>query len=190
MVTINTTPISGVLEIIPERYVDHRGFFSETYSDRRLAEHGVHETFVQDNHSHSRFKGVLRGLHFQREPYAQAKLIWVTSGSIFDVAVDIRKGSPTYGKWFGLEISAAKGNQIFVPRGFAHGFVTLEENTDIFYKVSNHYMREEERAIRYDDPEIGVDWPLGLDNLVVSDKDKDAYLLSDVDNNHVYTGGE
>lgn len=190
MVTVNKTAISGVLEIIIDRHVDHRGFFSETYSDRRLAEHGIHDVFVQDNHSHSSHRGVLRGLHFQREPYGQAKLIWVTSGSIFDVAVDIRKGSPTFGKWVGLEISAAKGNQVFVPKGFAHGFVALEANTDIFYKVSNHYARDAERAIRFDDPEIGIDWPIELDTLIVSDKDRAAAFLADVDNNFEYTGDE
>lgn len=190
MITVNKTSIAGVLEIIPDRFPDPRGYFSEIYSDRRLAEHGVHEIFVQDNHSHSRGLGVLRGLHFQREPYGQAKLIWVASGSIFDVAVDIRKGSPTYGKWVGLEISADKGNQVFVPKGFAHGFVTLEPDTDVYYKVSGQYAREEERAIRYDDPEIGIDWPMDLEALVVSDKDRDASLLVDVDNNYEYTGGK
>lgn len=189
MATVNETSISNVLEIIPDRFTDPRGFFSETYSVRRLAEYGIHETFVQDNHSHSRYRGVLRGLHFQRAPYGQAKLIWVTSGSIFDVAVDIRKGSPTYGQWVGFEISAEKGNQVFMPQGFAHGFVTLEPNTDIFYKVSNYYARGEERAIRYDDPQIGIDWPLDLETLVVSDKDRDAMHLADVDNNHEYSGG-
>lgn len=190
MVTVNKTSIPDVLEIMPDRFVDPRGFFSETYSDRRLAEYGIHETFVQDNHSCSRYRGVLRGLHFQRAPYGQAKLIWVMSGSIFDVAVDIRKGSPTYGKWVGLEISAEKGNQVFVPKGFAHGFVTLEPDTHIYYKVSDYYARGEERAIRYDDPQIGIDWPMDLDTLVVSDKDRDALLLAEVDNNHEYSRSE
>lgn len=188
MLTINKTPIDGVLEIIPKRHQDHRGFFSEIYSDKDFAEHGIHQTFVQDNHSFSRYKAVLRGLHFQKEPRAQAKLIWVTSGSIYDVVVDIRKGSPTYSKWFGIEISAAKGNQLFVPKGFAHGFMTLEENTDIFYKVTDHYARDEERAIRFDDPEIGIGWPVELDGVVISDKDKAAPNLADVDNNYEFTG--
>jgi dTDP-4-dehydrorhamnose 3,5-epimerase len=186
MSIVNETSLAGVLEIIPTRFFDNRGFFSETYSSQGLREHGVELDFIQDNHSHSHQAGVIRGLHFQREPFAQAKLIQVINGSIYDVAVDIRKGSPTYGKWVGIEITAEKGNQLFVPSGFAHGFVTLEPNTDILYKVTNYYCKEEERAIRYNDPSIGINWPTNFDELIVSDKDEEAPFLNQIDNNNIY----
>lgn len=185
---IKETSLPGVLELTPKRFSDHRGFFSEIYSRRRLQEYGIELDFVQENHSHSIDAGVLRGLHFQREPHAQAKLLCVTRGSLFDVVVDIRKGSPTFGKWVGLEISAEKGNQLLVPKGFAHGFVTLQANTDIFYKVTEFYSSEADRSIRYDDPEIGIDWPLGQGALIISDKDKSAPSLANVDNNYEYRG--
>lgn len=190
MTIIKETAISGVVEIHPDRFDDHRGFFSETYSHRRLAQFGINETFVQDNLSFSVSPSVLRGLHFQREPHAQAKLISVITGSVFDVVVDIREGSPTYRKWFGLEISAKKGNQLFVPKGFAHGFLTLEPNTSVFYKVSDYYSQDDERSIRYDDPEIGIAWPVTSDKHVISDKDNDAPKLVDIDNNYKYFEGK
>nr|WP_047033015.1 dTDP-4-dehydrorhamnose 3,5-epimerase [Hoeflea sp. IMCC20628] len=189
MTTNKETAISGVLEIYPDRFDDDRGFFSEIYNLRRLAALGINETFVQDNLSLSTYPPVLRGLHFQRRPHAQAKLIGVMTGSIFDVIVDIREGSPTYKQWFGLKISAKKGNQLFVPKGFAHGFLTLEANTSVFYKVTDYYSKEDERSIRYDDPDIGITWPATSDDPIISDKDKAAPMLVDVDNNYKYLGG-
>jgi dTDP-4-dehydrorhamnose 3,5-epimerase len=172
--------LEGVLEIIPERFTDERGFFSESYNRNALAEHGFTQPFVQDNHSLSRQRGVLRGLHFQVAPFVQAKLLRVLAGSIFDVAVDIRDRSPTYGQWTGLELSAARGNQILVPGGFAHGFVTLEPDTQVFYKVTAPYSKAHERGIRFDDPEIGIKWPLKASEMVLSDKDRNAPTLAEL----------
>ena len=163
--------LDGVMEIVPRRFGDERGFFSETWSARSLSEHGLDIEFVQDNHSLSREPGVLRGLHFQLPPFAQAKLVRVTRGAILDVAVDIRTGSPTYGRWCSLEVSAEAWNQILVPIGFAHGFVTLEPDTEVLYKTSAPYAPEHERAIRYDDPAIGIAWPLEADP-VLSERDR------------------
>lgn len=188
MTKIVETKLPGVFEIVPPRFGDERGYFSETYNARVLAKHGLKLDFVQDNHSLSRDKGVLRGLHFQRDPWAQDKLVRVTRGAVFDVAVDIRKGSPFYGQWVGIEITAEKGNQLLVPRGFAHGFVTLEPNTEFLYKVTNPYSKEEDRSVRFDDPAIGIDWPLSVDALTLSDKDKQAPLLADSDNTFIFEG--
>lgn len=182
------TKLPGVYEIIPHRFSDERGFFTETYSAARLADKGIVLDFVQDNHSMSRDKGVLRGLHFQREPWAQDKLVQVVRGSVFDVAVDIRQGSPTYAQWVGVTLTADLGNQLFIPRGFAHGFVTLEPNTQFVYKVTNPYSPSEDRSIRFCDPAIGIDWGVQPDTLILSDKDKTAPLLADSDNTFVYKG--
>ena len=134
---------------------------------------------MQDNHSLSRAAGVLRGLHYQLPPFAQDKLVRVVRGAIFDVAVDIRKNSPTFGRWLGLEVSAEKWNQILVPRGFAHGFVTLVPNTEVVYKVTERYAPEYDRSIRFDDPAIGIDWPVPAAGITLSDKDRGAPLLAD-----------
>ena len=128
--------------------------------------------FVQDNHSYSRARGVLRGLHYQLPPAGQDKLVRVTRGSVFDVAVDIRRGSSTFGRWAGLVLSASEWNQLFVPRGFAHGFVTLEQDCEVLYKVSAPFAPELDRAIRFDDPDIGIDWPVALEDASLSDKDR------------------
>jgi dTDP-4-dehydrorhamnose 3,5-epimerase len=173
--------LDGLLELRPELYSDERGFLSEVWREDYMAETGIDVRFVQDNHSFSTVRGVLRGLHFQQPPAAQDKLVRVSRGSIFDVAVDIRSGSTTFGKWAGLVISAAEWNQLFVPRGFAHGFVTLEEDTEVLYKVSAPYSPEHERAVRYDDPAIGIEWPVAAGELILSDKDCSAPPLAEVD---------
>lgn len=177
MSEIRSTGLDGVLEIVPARFDDARGFFSETYNAAQLAKVGIGLTFVQDNHSLSARRGVLRGLHYQLPPCAQDKLVRVVRGAIFDVAVDIRKGSPTFKKWIGVELSAQKWNQLLVPKGFAHGFVTLTENTEVVYKVTEYYSPEQDRSIRYDDPDIAIDWPVPVGELQLSDKDVTAPRL-------------
>jgi len=178
---VRSLGLEGVFEIVPRKFGDHRGFFSETYSAKSLAEAGIDLQFVQDNHSYSAAKGVLRGLHYQLPPRAQDKLVRVVRGAILDVAVDIRKSSPTFGKWISLEVSAEKWNQILVPKGFAHGFVTLVENTEVVYKVTDYYSPEHDRSIRFDDPAIGIDWPIPASGVQLSDKDRNAPLLADAD---------
>ena len=186
MLEINHLGLDGVVEITPKRFADDRGFFSETYNANALKEAGIDIDFVQDNHSLSVHQGVLRGLHFQTPPFAQDKLVRVTRGSVYDVIVDIRKNSPTFGKWVGIEISAQKWNQVLVPKGFAHGFLTLEPNTEFLYKVSNYYSKECDRSVRFDDPAIGVKWPLASKALTLSDKDRNAPLLADTDTGFTY----
>jgi dTDP-4-dehydrorhamnose 3,5-epimerase len=170
--------IDGVLEIIPKRHGDARGFFVETYNAERFAQAGIDLLFVQDNHSYSAAAGVLRGLHYQLAPRAQDKLLRVIRGSILDVAVDIRRGSKTFGKWVALEVSAEKGNQILVPKGFAHGFVTLVPDTEVLYKVTDTYSQAHDRSIRFDDPAIGIEWPSSAGGFQLSDKDLKAPLLA------------
>lgn len=179
MVEVRELDLAGVYEITPQRFGDDRGFFSETYSAPRLAAAGIDLVFVQDNHSLSRTAGVLRGLHYQLPPFAQDKLIRVVRGAIFDVAVDIRRSSPTFGSWLGLEVSAEKWNQILVPKGFAHGFVTLVPDTEVVYKVTERYSPEHDRSIRFDDPAIGIDWRTSAADVTLSDKDRNAPLLAD-----------
>jgi dTDP-4-dehydrorhamnose 3,5-epimerase len=174
--------LDGVVELRPLRRDDERGFFSETWRDEWLADIGVDARFVQDNHSYSRSRGVLRGLHFQNPPAAQDKLVRVTRGAIFDVAVDIRQQSPTFGKWAGVILSADEWNQLFVPRGFAHGFVALEDASEVLYKVSAPYSPAFERTIRFDDPAIAIDWPIERSQIILSSKDESAPALADVDN--------
>ncbi|MBP1887314.1 dTDP-4-dehydrorhamnose 3,5-epimerase [Sinorhizobium mexicanum] len=169
--------LAGVLEILPRRIGDERGFFSETWNARQFAEHGVALHFVQDNHSYSASRGVLRGLHYQLPPYAQDKLVRVVKGAVFDVAVDIRRGAPTFAQWVAIEISARKWNQLLVPKGFAHGFLTLEPDTEVIYKVTNPYSPTHDRAIRFDDPEIAIAWPLPVAQLQLSEKDRTAPQL-------------
>lgn len=173
--------LKDVLEVTPRRFEDARGFFSETYNAERFAEAGIDLVFVQDNHSYSASVGVLRGLHYQLAPRAQDKLVRVVHGAILDIAVDIRRSSPDFGRWVALEVSAQKGNQILVPKGFAHGFVTLVANTEVIYKVTDFYSPEHDRSIRFDDPEIGIDWPFAPSSLVLSDKDRTAPLLADTE---------
>jgi dTDP-4-dehydrorhamnose 3,5-epimerase len=173
--------LDGVFEISPRKFGDDRGFFSETYNAKSFAEAGIDLTFVQDNHSYSAAKGVVRGLHYQLPPFAQDKLVRVTRGAILDVAVDIRKSSPSFGKWVALEVSAEKWNQILVPKGFAHGFMTLVENTEVIYKVTEYYSPEHDRSIRFDDPAIGIDWPISSSSVQLSDKDQKAPLFADAE---------
>jgi dTDP-4-dehydrorhamnose 3,5-epimerase len=170
-VQVESLAIPDVKILTPKRFGDARGFFSETYNKAAFAEHGLSLDFVQDNHSMSQAVGVLRGLHFQTPPFAQDKLVRVVKGRIFDVAVDIRQGSPTYGQWVGAEISAEAWNQILVPVGFAHGFVTLEPDTEVIYKVTAPYAPEHDRGIAWDDPDVAVSWPLNGIRPTLSDKD-------------------
>ena len=169
--------------IVPKRWVDDRGYFAETYSKASYLEHGIDVEFLQDNHSLSRKVGTLRGLHFQVPPHTQGKLVRCGRGAIFDVAVDIRRGSPTYGKWEGFELSAENGHQLYVPVGFAHGFVTLEADSEIVYKCTDYYAPETEGAVRWDS--CGIDWPLSVDP-ILSDKDAIAPALADFDSPFVY----
>lgn len=178
---IERTALYGLLQLTPRRFRDHRGFFAETYSARVLAEYGIIEQLVQDNHSLSAEAGTVRGLHFQAPPHAQAKLVRCGRGALFDVAVDIRKGSPTYGKWFGAELSFENGRQLFIPAGFAHGFVTRAPDTEIVYKCSDYYAPETEGALRFDDPGIGIDWGLNGVPAILSEKDAAAGLLANFD---------
>ncbi|MEX3010170.1 dTDP-4-dehydrorhamnose 3,5-epimerase [Hoeflea sp. TYP-13] len=173
--------LDGVLEIKPQQFGDERGFFSETYNRARLAESGINLEFVQDNFSYSAQKGVLRGLHYQLPPAAQDKLVRVSRGSILDVAVDIRKDSATFGQWVSLIISAEAWNQILVPKGFAHGFLTLEDHTEVVYKVTEYYSPQHDRCIRFDDSQIGIDWPVDTADVILSDKDRIAPGLSNAD---------
>lgn len=166
------TEISDVKLIVPRIHRDHRGFFSETYNKAGLAELGANLEFVQDNHSLSVERGVVRGLHFQIPPFAQDKLVRVIRGSVFDVAVDIRRGSSTYGKHVSRTISAADWNQFLVPAGFAHGFCTLEPNTEVIYKVTNYYSPEHDRGLLWNDPDLGIAWPVAENEAILSDKDK------------------
>lgn len=173
--------LDGVWEVLPQRFGDDRGFFSETYNSIRFAEAGLDLAFVQDNHSYSAARGVLRGLHYQLTPRAQDKLVRVVRGAILDVAVDIRRSSPTFGQWVSLVVSAEKWNQVLVPKGFAHGFVTLEDHTEVVYKVTDLYSPDHDRSIRFDDPNIGIEWPADLGVFQLSDKDRKARSLADAE---------
>ena len=177
--------IGNLIHIKPRRHGDRRGFFAETYSRRKYSELGIDVEFVQDNHSLSQEVGTLRGLHFQAPPHAQAKLLRCGRGAIFDVAVDIRLGSPTYGKWEGYELTAENGEQLYVPVGFAHGFVTLEPDSEIVYKCSDYYAPETEGAVLWNDPDIGIDWPTEADP-IMSDKDAVAPLLCEIESPFVF----
>jgi len=183
---IETTALDGVLIITPTRFGDARGFFSETWNRAQLAEHDITLDFVQDNQSLSARKGTLRGLHFQTPPHAQAKLVRCGRGALLDVAVDIRRGSPTYGQWVAEELSAQNGRQLLVPVGFAHGFVTLEDDTEILYKCTAYYAPDCDRALQFDDPEIAVNWGIARDAAVLSEKDAAAPSLAALDNPFVW----
>ena len=178
---MNFTPtdLPDVLLVEPKKHGDARGFFSETYSRKAFADNGISCEFVQDNQSLSGSRGVLRGLHYQLPPTAQDKLVRVIRGAILDVAVDVRRGSPTFAKWVAVELSADNWRQLFVPRGFAHGFVTLADNTEVCYKVSNPYDPTTERGIRFDDPALAIDWRVAPDNLTLSDRDTKHPALAD-----------
>jgi dTDP-4-dehydrorhamnose 3,5-epimerase len=172
------TEIADVRILKPVRHVDPRGFFSEVFKENVLREHGIDIRFVQDNHSLSASKGVVRGLHFQVPPFAQAKLLRVTSGSVFDVAVDIRWGSPSFGRHVAAVLSASDWNQIFIPEGFAHGYCTLEPDTEIIYKVNAYYSPEHDRGLLWSDPALGIAWPVSPDEALLSDRDRKHPVLS------------
>lgn len=163
--------IPDVKIIRPKKFGDHRGFFSETYNKKTFEAAGLTYDFVQDNQSLSAEVGTVRGLHFQLPPFAQDKLLRVVKGSVFDVAVDIRRGSPTFGRHVSAVISAAEWNQILIPVGFAHGFCTLEPDTEVIYKVTNYYSAEHDRGLLWNDPDLGIDWPVPADKARLSDKD-------------------
>ena len=171
--------------IKPNRHGDHRGFFAETYSRKKYLEYGIDVEFVQDNHSISKELGTLRGLHFQAPPHAQAKLVRCGRGALFDVAVDIRRGSPNYGKWEGYELTAENGYQLYVPIGFAHGFMTLEQESEIVYKCTDYYAPETEKSISWKDPDIKICWPK-LDKPILSEKDAGAPILEDFESPFIY----
>ncbi len=178
------TSLPGVFIIEPEIHGDRRGWFMETYSKRAFTELGIEAVFVQDNESFTAQKGTLRGLHFQKDPMAQAKLVRVLQGAVLDVAVDLRRGSPCYLRWTAAELSESNRRMLFIPRGFAHGFLTLTDNVVFSYKVDNFYAPDCDRSIRFDDPEIGVDW--GVLNPILSEKDRTASVLRNSDCNFVY----
>jgi dTDP-4-dehydrorhamnose 3,5-epimerase len=182
---IEQTGLEGVLILTPARHGDARGFFSESWNKARLAGHGLTPDFVQDNHSMSEMTGTLRGLHFQAPPRAQGKLVRCGRGALYDVAVDIRKGSPSYGQWVGVELSFENGSQLWVPPGFAHGFVTLQPATEICYKCTDYYAPEADGALRWDS--CGIDWPLTGDPLL-SAKDAAAPPLEGFDSPFVWEG--
>lgn len=174
------TAIPAVKVLTPKKFGDHRGFFSETYNKKRLTDAGINLDFVQDNHSLSAERGVVRGLHFQLPPFGQDKLVRVTKGRIFDVAVDLRKSSPTFGKHVAIELSAENWKQLLVPIGFAHGFVTLEPNTEVIYKVTNYYSPQHDRGLLWNDPALGITWPISAAEAVLSDKDKVQPRMADL----------
>jgi dTDP-4-dehydrorhamnose 3,5-epimerase len=178
LVIVQTLQIPDVKIVTPKKFGDERGFFSETYSRQGLIEHAIDLTFVQDNQSLSAQVGTLRGLHFQLPPFAQDKLVRVTRGAIYDVAVDIRRQSPTFGQWVGAVISADEWNQILVPIGFAHGFCTIEPDTEVLYKVTAPYAPASERGIAWDDPDLAIDWPLQGGQPVLSGKDGENPTLA------------
>lgn len=175
------TKLPGVYVIEPQVFGDHRGWFMESWSEKKMEDHGISVDFVQDNQSYTAKKGTLRGIHFQQYPMAQAKLVRVVRGAVMDVAVDLRKGSPTYKQWVAVELSAENRKQLFIPQGFGHAFLTLTDDVEFVYKCDNLYSRELDRNIRFDDPELNISW--GIDDPVLSDKDAAAPYLKDSDCN-------
>ena len=171
--------LDGVLIIKPQIYEDTRGWFCESYKKEALSNIGINDNFIQDNHSFSRERGTLRGLHLQINPKSQSKLVRCTRGSIKDIVVDVRKNSPTYKQWFAIELSSTNMIQLYVPKGFLHGFVTLTEDVEVEYKVDEYYSKNYDRSIRYDDPELNIDW--GIKKPILSEKDENAPLLIESD---------
>ncbi|WP_026372171.1 dTDP-4-dehydrorhamnose 3,5-epimerase [Rhizobium sp. 42MFCr.1] len=177
---IGALPLAGLTKITPTRLGDHRGYFSEVFKDGWFRENVADVTFVQENESLSATVGIIRGLHFQLDPFAQGKLVRCLAGRIFDVAVDIRLGSPSYGQWYGCELSNENGEQLWIPTGFAHGFATLVPDCVISYKVTAPYSAVSDRGLFWNDPEIGIEWPVPVDSVVLSDKDKVQPKLADL----------
>ncbi|MCK0067969.1 dTDP-4-dehydrorhamnose 3,5-epimerase [Kordiimonas laminariae] len=180
--------LPGVYLFSPKKFGDDRGFFSETFNARAFEEVVPGVNFVQDNQSLSRDVGVIRGMHFQTPPYTQGKLVRVTRGKVLDVIVDIRKGSPTYGKHIGVELSAENWQQLWVPKGFAHGFCTLEPDTEFCYKVDDYYEPEHDAGIAFDDPDLGIEWPIDITAAILSDKDRAQPKLKEIENPFVFEG--
>ncbi len=180
------TDFPGLLILEPRVFGDARGYFFESYNQKVLADAGIHTEFRQDNQSFSKY-GVIRGLHFQLNPHSQTKLIRALEGVIYDVVVDLRKGSPTFGKWFGIELSAENKRQLYIPQGFAHGFSVLSEQTAILYKCDNFYHPQAEGGVAYNDPKLDIDWKVDASRAVVSDKDKLLPALDEVETNFVYS---
>jgi dTDP-4-dehydrorhamnose 3,5-epimerase len=178
---IEPTAIEGVLVLTPSRHADARGVLWETYGARAFAAAGIACAFVQDNQSLSRRAGTVRGLHYQSPPFAQAKLVRVAQGAIYDVALDIRRASPTFGRFVGVELGAADGRQVFIPEGFAHGFCTVEDATVVLYKVSAPFAPDHERGILWSDPALAIPWPVRADAAILSDKDRRHPVLADIE---------
>lgn len=176
---VESLAIAEVKLLTPRRFFDARGFFSETWQQRRFAEAGMPEEFVQDNHALSTERGVLRGLHLQIGPNAQGKLVRVTRGAIWDVAVDVRRGSPTFGQYVGATLTADNWRQLWVPVGFLHGYCTLAPNTEVFYKVTAYYDKPAERGVRWNDPDLAIHWPLPPEQLILSPADAQLPPLAD-----------
>jgi len=174
------TEFEEIKLLMPVRHHDSRGFFSEVFKEDLLRECGINVNFIQENHALSACKGVVRGLHFQIPPFAQAKLLRVAAGSIFDVTVDIRWGSPSFGHHVAVVVSAGEWNQIFIPEGFAHGYCALEPNTEVIYKVNRYYSTEHDRGLLWNDPALGILWPLRLGEAVLSDRDRSHPVLADL----------
>jgi dTDP-4-dehydrorhamnose 3,5-epimerase len=182
---IERTPLADCVVLTPARYGDARGFFSESWNKTRMEATGLHYDFVQDNHSFSSKAGTVRGLHYQSPPHAQDKLVRCGRGALYDVAVDVRTGSPTYGQWFGVELSFENGKQLLVPAGFLHGFMTLTPDCEVLYKCTDYYAPECDGAVIWNDPDIGIEWP-NMGEAVLSDKDKAAPYLKDFDSPFTY----
>ena len=180
MTQLERLAITDIVKIVPTRHGDDRGYFSEVFKDAWFREHVADVAFVQDNQSLSAAKGTIRGLHFQLAPFAQGKLIQCIRGSVFDVAVDIRAGSPTFGQWAGAELSGGNGAQLWIPTGFAHGFVTLEPHTIVHYKVTAPYSAQHDRGLRWNDPAIGIAWPAEAAEVFLSEKDAAQPSLADL----------
>jgi dTDP-4-dehydrorhamnose 3,5-epimerase len=172
------TSLEGVILIEPAVFFDNRGFFLESYSQKEFEKNGINIQFVQDNHSRSNLAGTIRGMHYQDPPFAQSKLLRVTKGKVYDVVLDIRKNSPTFGQWGGFELSASNFQILFIPAGFAHGFATLEPETEVQYKVDNFYSPAHDRGIRWDDPQVNIKWPVS--NPQLSEKDSRLPLLREI----------
>lgn len=179
------TDFPGLFIIEPRVFQDARGYFFESFRQEKFSDESIEVTFVQDNESKSSY-GVIRGLHYQLNPFAQAKLVRVIQGAVFDVAVDLRKGSPTFGKWFGMELNAENKKQLFIPRGFAHGFSVLTETAVFSYKCDNYYNKNSERSIRFDDAMLNIDWKIEGDNRIISEKDLDAPVFKNAEINFKY----
>lgn len=189
-INVTKTKLTDVLIVEPAVFGDHRGFFTESYSEEDFKAAGITANFVQDNHSLSSQAGVLRGLHFQKGEAAQTKLIRVVTGAVLDVIVDIRKGSPTYGQWEGYILSEANHRQLLVPKGFAHGFVTLTDNVNFLYKCDNYYNAKADGGIAFDDPDLAIDWPIDIAKAILSEKDQHHPTLKEFSAENPFVYGE